>query len=70
MQHTYQAVADNETLSAINNLLALSLFVYKISNTLYHSYVSKQRECNQFICFQNKVVKKKKKRSTGSENSL
>jgi len=42
MQHTYQAVADNETLSAINNLLALSLFVYKISNTLYHSYVSKQ----------------------------
>lgn len=26
MQHTYQAVADNETLSAINNLLALPLF--------------------------------------------
>lgn len=43
MQHTYQAVADNETLSAINNLLALPLFLfYKISNTLYHSYVSKQ----------------------------
>lgn len=32
MQHTYQAVADNETLSAINNLLALPLFClfYKI----------------------------------------
>lgn len=29
MQHTYQAVADNETLSAINNLLALSLLFIK-----------------------------------------
>lgn len=28
MQHTYQAVADNET-SAINNLLALSLLFIK-----------------------------------------
>lgn len=29
MQHTYQAVADHETLSAINNLLALSLLFIK-----------------------------------------
>lgn len=29
MQRTYQAVADNETLSAINNLLALSLLFIK-----------------------------------------
>ena len=29
MQHTYQAVADNETLSALNNLLALSLLFIK-----------------------------------------
>lgn len=42
MQRACQAVADNETLSAIDNLLALFTFVYKISNTLYHSYVSKQ----------------------------
>lgn len=47
MQHTYQAVADNETLSAINNLLALSLFVLYIKFPIH---------CTTVMCLNSENV--------------